>query len=392
MYDVIITGSGPAGSYTARRLAEKGYSVLVLERKSRAGESVCCTGIVGLECVQTFGIDESVIIRKVNSAELYPPSMDPLHVERPAPQACILDRVAFEVDMAERARDAGAEYRFNNRVINVVTEKDRASVAVSDRDEARYIEAKAVVIAAGFAPALLQRLGQGRFRDYAVGAQVEIPARGIDEVAVYFGDIAPGFFAWMVPTVPSMARVGLISRQKPGHYLKKWLEKLLARGVISPSGAEICYGAIPLRPLTRTYGERLLVVGDSAGQVKPTSGGGIYYGLLSADIAVKTLHRALEEGDLSATKLSGYQREWRGLLGRELRVGYWTRKLLERLNERQIDRIFNIIKSRGIDRSLLAAEELSFDWHSRTILRILKYQTITRAMNLIKLPFSMRRD
>ena len=389
MYDVIVTGAGPVGSYTARRLAEKGYLVLVLERNRRAGESVCCTGIVGMECARAFDIDERVIIRQVNSAVIFSPSGTSLQVARPEPQACILDRVAFDAGMADLARKAGAEYSFGSRAIDIQAGKDRVDVIVSAENKERNVQSRAVVVAAGFAPTMLKRLGLGGYRDYAIGAQVELPAYGVDEVEVYFGDVAPGFFAWLVPTTPSMVRAGLISRRKPGHYLKKWLEKLLARGRISPPGTEVCYGAIPLRPLTRTSAERLLVVGDSAGQVKPTSGGGIYYGLLSADIAVATLHAALGEDDLSAKRLSGYQQEWRNLLGRELRIGYWTRKLFERLSERQIDRIFEALKSRGISRNLLEDGDLSFDWHSRTVLRMLRYQTITRAANLVKLPFGI---
>jgi digeranylgeranylglycerophospholipid reductase len=366
--------------------------VLVLERNRKAGESVCCAGIIGMECARAFDIDENVIIKRVNSASLFAPSGELLHVARSEPQACILDRVAFEIGLAEQAQNTGVKYLFDSRVRDIFTEKEHVSVAVSTRGEERTITAKAAVIATGFAPTLLRRLGLGDYRDFTIGAQAEVTARGIDEVEVYFGDVAPGFFGWLVPTKPSTVRVGLMSRRKAGYYLKKWLEKLLARGTISPPAAKICYGAIPLRPPARTYGERLLVVGDAAGQVKPTSGGGIYYGLLSADIAVKTLHQALEDNDLSAKSLAAYQREWRKLLGRELRVGYWTRKLFERLSERQINRVFRALKSRGIDRTLLESEELAFDWHSRTILRMLKYQTITRAMNRIKLPLGIRRD
>jgi len=131
----------------------------------------------------------------------------------------------------------------------------------------------------------------------------------------------------------------------------------------------------------------LLVVGDAAGQVKPTSGGGIYYGLLCADIAVRTLHLALEDDDLSARRLSRYERAWHKKLSRELRIGYWMRKLYERMSNRQVDRIFKILKDNAIDEALLEADDLSFDWHSRTILRLVGYKMVARAVNVIKLPF-----
>jgi flavin-dependent dehydrogenase len=176
-------------------------------------------------------------------------------------------------------------------------------------------------------------------------------------------------------------------RKTPGIFLKKWLRQLEDQGKIAAHSAEFSYGGIPLRPLPRTYGERLVVVGDAAGQVKPTSGGGIYYGLLGAEIAAATLHAALEEGDLSAKRLARYERGWKKKLGRELTVGYWARRLFERLSERQINRIFEIVKSGNIDDAMLKARNLSFDWHSKTILRLVRYQMVARTMNVLKLPF-----
>jgi geranylgeranyl reductase family protein len=392
MHDAIVVGGGPVGSWVAYRLAGKGHRVLVLERKSRPGEKVCCTGIVGQECVAAFAIDDSVILRKVNSATLFSPSGNSLYLRREEPQACILDRAAFDISLAERAQQAGADYNFSCRVLNVNMESDRAGVAVSRRGKESIIPAQAVIIAGGFNPGLNQRLGLGEFRDYTIGAQAEVKAPHLEEVEVYFGEVAPGFFAWLVPTVPPMARAGLMSRQNPGLYLRKWLSRLAAQGKIAPEEAKISYGGIPLKPLARTYGERLLAVGDAAGQVKPTSGGGIYYGLLSAEIAVATLHQALEDGDFSAKRLARYERGWRRKLGRELRTGYWARKLFERLSERQIDRLFETIKAGGIDEALLKTRDLSFDWHGRTVARLLKYQLVARTLGIIKLPFRGRAD
>jgi flavin-dependent dehydrogenase len=150
------------------------------------------------------------------------------------------------------------------------------------------------------------------------------------------------------------------------------MSSLSSQRAIISDGAEPSFGGIPLRPLPRTYGDRVLVVGDAAGQVKPTSGGGIYYGLLCAGIAADTLHCALDKGDLSAGVLSSYERDWRRLLGAELTIGYWSRKLFERLSDRVIDRMFHTLDSRGIVDAMAASPDLSFDWHSRVILRMLR--------------------
>jgi digeranylgeranylglycerophospholipid reductase len=388
LHDVIVVGGGPIGSYTAYKLAEQGHKVMVLERKRRVGEAVCCTGIIGQECVNAFNIEDKVILRRVNSASLFSPSGNRLSLRREEPQACILDRAAFDINMAERAQGAGADYTLHCLVKDIAKERDRVNVEASCRGRELKLPTRAVVIASGFGSRLCERLGLGRFGDFTIGAQTEVETSGVHEVEIYFSrDMAPGFFAWLVPTTPSMARVGLMSRQNPGLYLRNWLSRLEAQGKIASAEAELSYGGIPLKPLPRTYGERLLVIGDAAGQVKPTSGGGIYYGLLGADIAARTLHQVLADDDLSAKRLAQYERGWRKRLGRELQIGYWARKLSERLSDRQIDRIFEIVKANGIDQALLKAEDLSFDWHSKTISRLLRYQMVSKAIDVIKLPF-----
>ena len=129
-----------------------------------------------------------------------------------------------------------------------------------------------------------------------------------------------------------------------------------------------------------------MVVGDAAGQVKPTTGGGIYYGLLCADIAADILHQALEDDDLSARSLARYERGWRKRLGWELKIGYWARKLFERLSDRQIDRLFDLVKANGIDEALLKEKDLSFEWHSKAIFRLIGHGVVSRAINVVKPP------
>jgi flavin-dependent dehydrogenase len=181
--------------------------------------------------------------------------------------------------------------------------------------------------------------------------------------------------------------VGLLSRRNPERYLRDWLEFLQAEGRVVSAEPKLSCGAVPLKPLARTCGERVVVVGDAAGQVKPTTGGGIYYGLLCADIAAETLHQALESDDLSARSLARYEREWRSRLERELKIGRWARRLFERLDDHRLDQLFDIIKDNRIDEALLQAKDTSFDWHSYTILRLLGRAVVAKAVGIMKLPF-----
>ena len=388
---MLVIGGGPVGSHVAYKLAEAGYRVAVLEQKGRVGEAVCCTGIISQECVSSFAIDSSVILRRVNSARLFSPSGRLLRLWRGEAQACILDRAAFDMAMASRAQSRGAEYALNSLVRDIRVGDDRVIVEVARQQERLNFEARAVVIATGFSSRLIQRLGLGKVGDFVVGAQAEVETSGVEEVEVYFGrEIAPGFFAWLVPTSASWARVGLLSHHSPEAYLKKLMSFLVAQGKIVLAEAELSHGGIPLKPLARTYNDRLLVVGDAAGQVKPTTGGGIYYGLLCADIAANTLHQALQRDELSARNLARYEREWKGKLKRELEIDYYARKFYERLSDGQIDRIFDIIKANGIDQDLLKAADLSFDWHSKAVLRLMGHRAMSKALEVMKTPFRLR--
>jgi digeranylgeranylglycerophospholipid reductase len=391
-YDAIVIGGGPAGSYVAYKLAEAGYEVVVLEKRT-LGEPVCCTGIIGREYVNSFAIDDNVILRQVNSTRLFSPSGNCLRLWREEIQAYIIDRAAFNVAMGNQAQEAGAEYVLNSLVGNIEVGDDKVSVEAAHQEERLNFEARVVIIATGFGSGLAQKLGLGKISDFVIGAQAEIETIGVDEIEVYFGqEIAPGFFAWLVPTSPQTARVGLLSRRSPGLYLKKLMASLLAQGKIVSAEAELNYGGIPLKPLARTHSERLVVVGTAAGQVKPTTGGGIYYGLLCADIAANNLHRALESDDLSAKGLASYEREWKRKLGWELKIGYWARKFYEHLSDRQIEQLFNIIKSNGIDKALLEAKDISFDWHGEAILRLMAHRTVAKATQVIKFPFRSGMD
>ena len=384
LYDALIVGAGPAGSYIAGELASQGHRVLVFEQQGKIGKATCCTGIVGKECFDTFPIGREAILREARSARFFIPSGESFRLEKEATQAYIIDRHAFDAAMARRAQEEGAEYLMIAQVKDISLEKDFVRLEVNGKDQKANFEGKVVVIASGFSSRLAQSLGLGRSSDFVMGAQAEVETNETDEVEVYFGNhIAPGFFAWLVPTYQGRALAGLLSRHNTGSYLRNFLAELSERGKIITPEVEIKYGGIPLKPLSKTSKERLLVVGDAAGQVKPTTGGGIYFGLLSARIAADTLHQALCDNNFTAKEFNIYEKKWRAMLSRELRIDYVARRMFERLEDKQIERAFHQIQAKHILESLLDSTDFSFDWHSRLILRGAKRLGVGWSLSLI---------
>lgn len=374
MYHTIIIGAGPVGSYLADKLSCLGYKVLVLDKKVTAEEDICCTGIIGKECLDLLSVDNDLMIRQANSARFLVSSGRSLRLWRDDEVAYIIDRPALNLELASRAQADGACYLFNTQVTDIQVESGCIRVEADYYGKNRFFEAETAVIAAGFSSPLLGKFNLGKVNDFVVGAQAEVQIKGVDEVEIYFDQtLARGGFAWLVPTKDSKGLAGLMARQQPELYLNKLLSSLKAHDKIISTEVIPNYGVIPLRPISRTYADRLLVVGEAAGQVKPSTGGGIYYGLLCADIAVDSLHQAFLANDFSKSRLASYQKQWRAKLDREIQTGYWARRLYERLSNRQIEHLYNVISSDGIPGLITESSDFSFDWHGDLILKMLKH-------------------
>ncbi len=392
LYDVAVVGGGPVGSQVAFKLADMGYNTIILEKKEKFTNPICCTGIVSRECVESYAIPDTVIHRWASSAVLYPPNLTPLHVSRNDPQVAILDRSAFNELWNKRAQSAGVQIRSGYEVRKIRTDKKIASIdLINGGGEHQSLQSRVVVIAAGFGTWLIDGLRLEGAGDFVMGAQAEVEIRDVKDVEVYFGrKIAPSFFAWLVPTSGGKALVGLLTRRNPPAYLRSLLSRLKVEGKIVSDNVSFTYGGVPLKTLPKTYAERVVIVGTTAGQVKPLTGGGIYFGLLCADIASSTLGRCLAADDLSADKLSSYQRNWKRRLGRELRTATWARRIFERLDDRRLDRVFGLIQSSGLINELSQSEELSFDWHADVISRVINHHLLINVFRSMKLPFHLK--
>ena len=379
MDDVIVVGAGPAGNNAALGLASRGYAVTVIDFRQNIGDKLC-TGIVGLECARRFPIDPSLIYREPRSAQVFTPGAPEIRFEAATPQARIVDRAGYVASFARKAHDAGARYVLGQRVLQIAHRSGGLTIT-TDGDS---YQTRSLVLATGFGSPLTRQLGLGTVSDYVTGAQAVVSTSGVDDVEVHLGrDVAPGFFCWVVPTLEGQALIGLLARRGAPLLLSGFIQRQRQQGKVTGVICKATAWGIPLRPLRRTYQDRVLVVGDAAGQVKPTTGGGIYYSLLASEIAAQALGEALAADDLSAARLGHYQHRWKRVLSQELEVGYSARRLFEFLTDQQIASLVEQASVNGFRAELVNSSDIGFDWHSRTIAKVLAHPVLGGALRVI---------
>jgi flavin-dependent dehydrogenase len=160
------------------------------------------------------------------------------------------------------------------------------------------------------------------------------------------------------------------------------LERLLARPDVGARLRGRAGGAVrrllPLTRIERSYGDRVLVIGDAGGFTKPTTGGGIFYSLLSASLAAETLVEAFQDGRLDAAGLARYERRWRQRLGQELRVAGWVRDIVGRLDDHEIDRLLEALARDDVQAVIRSTAR--FNWHAEVIVSLARQTGLVRLL------------
>lgn len=133
---------------------------------------------------------------------------------------------------------------------------------------------------------------------------------------------------------------------------------------------------LPLAPISRTYADRVLAVGDAAGLVKPTTGGGIFYAMVSGALAADVLSVALGRDRLDAGALRAYESSWRRELGREIRAGLAFRRIVSGLSDESIDALIELSRVDGV--VPLLQKTASFNWHRKAAVALLKHPAVRR--------------
>jgi len=379
VHDVVVIGAGPAGSVVAERLAAAGHDVVVLEEHQTVGDPVHCTGLLGLEAFDEFALPRDLILGVSGAARFWGATGESVLVESQRVHAAVIDRAALDRVLADRAMTAGARLLRGYRAERVDVTAD--AVSVSGREAEPAITARACVLACGANYRFHRTLGLGLPNLFLQSAQLETGFPEVPQIEVRFGrQTAPKGFAWLVPfrraDVPH-ARMGLMSEDRARERFGAFSAALCERAGVDPSRLPAPrMKVLPLGPVARTYADRVLAVGDAAGLVKPTTGGGIYYGMLSGTFAADVLADGLRRNRLASGFLRRYESRWRRTLGAEIRAGLRFRRIASRLSDASIDALIDLARVNGI--VPLLERSASFNWHRKAAIALLAHPSFRR--------------
>ena len=348
--DVLIVGAGPAGSTTARCCAGKEIDVLLIDRRSEIGYPVQCGEFLPdakemysmfpktMDLEELFQLDDSFVAGKSEYVDLISPKGKVFRCDF---AGHTLNRRVFDKQLAKLAVEAGARLKTNTSLLSI--KNGIAKTTIGD------IKAKVIVGADGPNSRTARQAGMGNpdMRYPAITCQTSSKFEPI--VKMYFGAIAPGGYAWVVPKWDG-ANVGLGFNPK----LLKGRPSVLFDEFVTRLGIqyrEVTMGFVPLSgPLDRTVSGNVLLVGDAAGHVMATNGGGIPLAMIAGRIAGQTVREHLKDG----SSLMEYERRWKSVLGKPLSNSLWTRKLADVFfpTDRRTEFAMAVLGRRGLARAI----------------------------------------
>ncbi len=343
--DVLVVGAGPVGSNTARLLAEAGHDVIIVEEHPEVGMPVQCAGLVTPRLFEhtPFPIGD-LWQNDLHGAKIYAPDGSAVLFETDKVQAQAMDRAGFDQRMADYAVAAGAELRTATKAVAAKHVPGGVEVTLQHNKVRTQIICRLLVGADGI------RGGVARWFDFpAVDEQVSAYEVELDGCTLPDGDRiipmfagraqAPGFFSWIIPVGGQRTRSGLaVAPGMNEAAAKEYYERMFKDELSAPylQGSSEVYriiGGIPLGLRRRLVTDHVALVGDAAGMAKPTSGGGIYMGLVASEHLAATADVCLATDALTRADLRPYERLVKASIAKELRKGGMLRAVYKRFND-----------------------------------------------------------
>lgn len=392
-YDVVVVGAGPIGSIAARAAALKGAKVLLIEEHASIGSPVGCTGLLSTKAISECGLEpsEAFVFNSVRGAFVHAPDGQCLSIDGKQTKAYVVSRKNFDRKLAALALEAGVELSLKTRALGLekanpnlkksekksLSSKESVHLKVLKNGKPETISTSVLIGADGIKSRIAHFAGLGQPKCVLPGIQIEAPyaSKDPDFVELFPGAAAPGFFAWTVPVNEKISRIGLALDPRsvkacrraptekkvkapgkgekleaaPLFYLQRLLEtnpQVKAR--YGGGMLDFVVGGIPIGPLKKTVSEGIMLVGDAAGQTKPTSGGGIYPGAFAAKIAGRVAAEAALAGDPSEERLLEYERLWRKGLEKELEIGMRVHDYIGNLKDEQLNALVEALNKPSI--------------------------------------------
>ncbi|MBN1682594.1 NAD(P)/FAD-dependent oxidoreductase [Candidatus Bathyarchaeota archaeon] len=351
--DAVVVGAGPSGLIFAEKAASKGLDVEVLEEHAKVGIPNHCTGLLSVEGLNRLGLHPSkeMIQQKISGCYVFSPKGDCVEVRDNRVRAYAIDRSLFDQHIAENALNSGARINLGKRVDSFIISQNRV---IGVQSQGLNFHSHITVDAEGPSRRLLSKSGLfKKWEKPLLGINAEIKAELEPEMAeVWFSKTyAPGFFSWVVPLESNYCRVGLASNS--GMIIER-LKKFIKKRFDSDFNYNFRVGQVLVDgPLSKNSFNGLLLTGDAAGHVKPTTGGGVVMGGLcaieAADIAVK----AIDQNDTSAEFLGLYDAKWRKKYYNEFRSMKLLRNIADKVNDDQINKAFTLFVKENLNDKLL---------------------------------------
>lgn len=344
-YDVTIVGAGPAGSTTAKFLAEKGFKVLLIDKNKFPRDKPCGGGLSSRVLDRFRYVDNWDFIESYGYGGIaFSSSLKyKLEMEEDKPIVAMALRKNFDYKLVKLAVKNGAVLEDGKTVEDTKILKDKVKIFL---DDGSSIDSEILVGADGVWSTVAKKMGL-RQKNIKIGICV-LQEYKLDEETLdrFFGKSRFCYthtrfqdldgYGWVFPKKEHLnIGVGEILTHRgsstKNNLLKVYEEyiKTLKKDKIIPENIKVekCKGgALPVVPLEKTYCDRVILVGDAAGFINPISGEGIYYAMSSGEIAASIISEALEKGKTNEQFLSKYQKAWKKDFGKDLNLLYQTVK------------------------------------------------------------------